>query len=404
MVTRLRKETILVLVAEAKGALPIIESCAAAGLHVVAASEHRFCSGFYSHGADERFIYPSPKSDPDECVKYLLDLVRKRSIAALFPAGDLMTWLIAKHQDAFRKYTAVVLPPYDVFVQGREKILTLKAATRAGCPIPDTWYPQEQDLRDIIQEVNYPVLIKPSLSQGARGITICRSGEEVLSQYPAVEERFGDCFIQEFVPQTGVQYKVDAIFNHAHELLAGVVSAKLRYYPPTGGSSVINRTECRPDIMDSAVNVLKELKWVGFCDFDFITDPRDNVVKLIEINPRYPESYRATVAAGVDMTKIMYQLAKGESPAPQLEYQSGKYLRFLFADIMWFLTAKQDRWRSRPNWFDFFRSDTIYQLMRAHDWGPIMGYILQNLSMLWDKDMREFRLRFKNVKAKAESK
>jgi len=396
---RKEKEVVMVLEAETKAVVPIIESCAAAGLHVIAGSSKRYCCGFYCHGTRQRVIYPSPELKPDECIDEILGFLKRRRIDVLFPAGDLMTYLVAKRQDQFRRFTRMVLPPYEVFMHGRDKTLTLKAAARAGCPIPLTWYPQEQDLQQIAREASYPVLIKPAVGHGARGITFCRTADELISNYRRIETDYGQSFVQEYVPQTGMQYKVDVILDGSQNLLAGVVYAKLRYYPPTGGSSVLNKTEHRPDILESALKTLRQLKWVGFCDFDFITDPRDNVVKLMEINPRFPESYRATVAAGVDMTRILYRLAKGETVQPQLAYDKDRYVRFLFGDIMWFLTTRSNRWTARPSFFDFFRSDMMYQLVRANDFGPVMGYLLANLSLLWDKQAREFRLRFRNVQS-----
>jgi len=390
------KKTIMVLETQAKAALPVIESCASAGLHVIACAPHKHCSGFYSRVVDERVLYPRADIDPDGVVRFLLDFLKKRSVSVMFPVGDLMTDLVAQHQHEFREYTNLLLPDYDIFVQGRNKILTLKAAQRAGCPMPKTWYPEDESIEQIAEKISdYPVLIKPALSAGARGITFCQSSEELIEKYPLIEADFKECFVQEFVPQTGIQYKVDAVLDRSQELLSGVVYAKLRYYPVSGGSSVLNKTEHRQDILDSAIRVLKELKWIGFCDFDFITDPRDGIVKLIEINPRFPESYRATVSAGVDMTKIMYQLAIGQEPEKQLEYEEGKYTRFLFGDVMWFLTTASGRWNARPSFFKFLGSDLKYQLLRAKDPGPIVGYFMENLSMLWDKDIRKSRLRLK---------
>ena len=379
------KESVLVLEVQVKAALPIIESCSAAGLHVIGCAPHKHCSGFYSKAVNERILYPRTDIDPDNVVKFLLRFVKDRDISVMFPVGDVMTDLIARHQDEFREYTNLVLPDYDIFVQGRNKILTLQAAEHAGCPIPKTWYPGNQSLKQIAEQVDYPVLIKPALSAGARGMTFCKSRDDLLEKYPRIEDDFGDCFIQEFVPQTGLQYKVDVVFDRSQKLLAGVVYAKLRYYPVSGGSSVLNKTEHRPDILDSAIKVLKKLKWVGFCDFDFITDPRDNVVKLIEINPRFPESYRATVAAGVDMTGILYQLAAGQNPEPQLEYLDNKYTKFLFGDIMWFLTTPKGRWNADPSFFKFWGSDTMYQLIRAKDWGPVIGYLMENIAMSYEE-------------------
>jgi len=389
----MKRETVFVLEAHGKAAVPVIESCGKMKLYVLAGSSRRYNCGFYCRATRERIVYPCPKHEPDACVAFLIDVLRKRQVSVLFPVGDVMTDLIARHQDEFRKYTRLVLPPYSIFVQGRDKIPTLQAAKRAGCPIPYTWYPKAQSLDQIARESDSPVLSKPAIGIGARGITFCQSPQELMSKFPAIETAFGESFVQEYIPQTGVQYKVDTILDQNQNALAGVVYAKLRYYPPTGGSSVLNKTERRPDIFESAMKVLRELKWFGFCDFDFITDPRDNQVKLMEINPRYPESYRTTVAAGVDMTKIMYQLAMGQTPIPQMDYQENRYVRFLCGDLMWFFTTKDNRWKTQPSFFDFFRSDTLYQLERAHDWGPIMGYLLDNLVMLWDKEERQFKLR-----------
>ena len=387
------KESVLVLEAQAKASIPILESCADMGLHVIAGSSKRHCCGFYSRAAKERVLYANPEKEQDKCITFLLDFLRNREISVLFPVGDIMTDLVAKHQDRLRKHTRLILPRYDIFVQGRNKTLTLKAAAKAGCPIPKTWYPQEQPLEKIANEAVYPVLIKPAISAGARGITFCYNRDELLEKFPRIEELYNESFVQEFIPQTGTQYKADIILDNNQKLLAGVVYAKLRYYPPSGGSSILNKTEKRPDILESAIKVLKNLKWVGFCDFDFVTDPRDGIAKLIEINPRYPESYRATVAAGVDMTKLMYQLAMEQNPVPQLDYLEGRYLRFLFGDIMWFLTTKENRWIVKPSFFSFFRRDTIYQLLRAKDWGVIIGYMMENMEMLWNRKLRKTRLR-----------
>ena len=390
-------KTVLVLEADAKASVPIIESCVKMGLNVIVGSSKKYCCGFYTRGVSEKVIYPSDQKYPAECISFIVDFIRKEQVSVVFPVGDVMTDLVARHQDEFRKYANLLLPPYDVFKQGRDKILTLKAAAAAGCPIPPTWYPKERNIKEISQQMKYPVLIKPAISAGARGITFCYKPEDLIEKYLLIEKSFGDCFVQKFVSQTGTQYKVDIVLEDAGKIFAGVVYEKLRYYPATGGSSVLNKTVYRPDILESAVKVLSQIGWKGFCDFDFITDPDDGIVKLMEINPRFPESYLATVSAGVDMTKIIYQLAMGQKPQPQLDYAVDRYTRFLLGDIMWFLTTKKGRWNAKPNFFNFFRRDTKDQLLRVRDWGPIFGYILQNLSMIWDSEEREYRLRFGNI-------
>jgi predicted ATP-grasp superfamily ATP-dependent carboligase len=386
--------SILVMEVHAKAAVSVLESCRAAGLHVIAGSWKKYGCGQYSRAVDDKIYYPRPDTQPDQCIQFLLDYLQDNDIEVIFPVGDRMTDMIAKHQDQFREVTNVILPSYDIFTKGRNKIQTLKTAVLENCPIPLTWYREDVSLDTVISNISsYPVLIKPAVSAGARGITICKNAQDVQNQYTKIKERYGECFIQDFVPQQGMQFKVDAVMNHNQELLAGVVYEKLRYYPPGGGSSVLNKSIHRPDILDAAVRVMKRLGWVGLCDFDFIEDPRDGAVKLMEINPRFPESFRATVAAGVDMTKILYQLATGQTPDKQLQYRANQYNRFLFGDLMWFLKTKEKRLRVRPSFFRFWGKDMYYQLIRKNDLGPIWGYLLENIEMVWNKKLRQERLR-----------
>ncbi|MCE5340992.1 MAG: ATP-grasp domain-containing protein [Planctomycetaceae bacterium] len=389
--------SVLILEVHAKASLPVIESCKAMGLKVIAGSSKKYCCGMCSKAVDSKVIYPHIEKNQDEFIVFLLDFLKSNTVDMVFPVGDVMTDIIAQNQEQIRKYTKLLLPVYDIFVQGRNKIGTLKVAEKAGCPIPLTWYPEDESLEQIVNKIpQYPVLIKPAISAGARGITFCYNKDEILNNFDKVQKDYGQSFIQEYVPQGGMQYKVDAIMDQNQELYAGVVYSKLRYYPVDGGSSVLNKTEHRPDILEQAVNVMKELKWVGLCDFDFITDPRDGIVKLMEINPRFPESYRTVEAGGVDMTKIIYQLAIGQKPEPQLQYKENQYNRFLFGDIMWFFKTKENRFKAKPSFFHFYGKDMYYQLIRKNDMGPLFGYIIENMAMIYDKKLREQRLRLKD--------
>ena len=397
-----RRPNVFVLEVQNKAALPVIESAHAHGRRVIAGAPRRYCLGFYSRSVRERVIYPSPVDDPERCIAFLLRYLSRGHVDVLFPTDDAMTDLVARHQDAIRRHTRLVIPPYEVFSGGRDKILTLQAAERAGVPIPRTWYPHEQGLEAVAAEAEYPCLIKPAVSAGARGMTLVNAPEELTEKLPAVEQEFGRCFVQDFVPHTDVQYKVDAVMGEGGRLLAGVVYSKLRYYPPSGGSSVLYRIVRRPDVLDLAVSVMRELKWYGFCDFDFITDPRDGLVKLMEINPRYPESFRATCVAGVDMTEMIYQLACGLDVAPQLDYRAGGFLRFLPGDLLWFLTSR-DRFQQLRSFLTSFTPSVRCQIVSRRDPGPLIGYLLENLLILASPAERATRFRLRQARQSSPS-
>jgi predicted ATP-grasp superfamily ATP-dependent carboligase len=391
-----RRPEVLIFEAEAKSALPVAESFARQGFRVVAASSRRYCAAFYSRSVRERVVMPNEMTHPDACLSFLLDLVRRRRFEMIIPLGDIVTDLVCSRQQEFSKCARMLLVPYETFRIGRDKVNTARAARGCGVPIPRTWFPEEQDLDEIAGETDYPVLIKPAVANGARGITFVHRRDELREKYEAISRTFGRTFVQELVPHAGgIQHKVDLILERDGTLLAGVVYSKIRYYPPSGGSSVLNCSVHHPEILEYATRVARHIGWFGLCDFDFITDPRDGVPKLMEINPRFPESFRMCEAAGVDFPMILYRMACGERIEPQRDYAAGRYLRFLPGDLMWFMTAKGQRFKTRPSFFRFFDGDTTYQVLSLRDPGPIMAYLLENLMVLLDPKERGFRFRLK---------
>lgn len=391
------RSTVFVMEAQAKAALPVIECLARGGLRVVAGSEKRWNSGFYSRGCRARYVYPSPRSRKREFQEWLLSLVRRTPIEVLFPVGHYGALAVCEIQDEIRGHTRMIMPPLEVFMAGYAKIPTMKAALAAGVPIPDSWFPADAagGLDEVLPQISrWPVLIKPSVGVGARGIIWCRNPDEARERFDRIAGEFGACYLQDFVPPGGMQYKVDMLVDDTQRRLAGIVYGKTRMYPPDGGSSVLNYAADRPDILDFAHRMLVALRWTGFCDFDFVEDPRDGQVKLMEINPRFPESFHMGTSVGIDFPMMIYRLARGEPVEPVDGYPTDRYLRFLPGDLLWALRVDRRRLFSTwPSWFSFLDSRTAYQLCRAHDWGPIMGYFLENAFSFLDPAVRRERLR-----------
>ena len=390
--------TVFVIEAQGKAALPVIESMARAGLRVAAGSERRFNSGFYCRGCREKHVYPSPRFEPDVFKQWLLEFLDRRDIEMLFPNGHYGSLAVSEIQAEVRKRTLLMLPEHSVFRKGYEKIRTMKAAMAAGVPIPDSWFPGDHDaegLDGVLPQItSWPILIKPSVGVGARGLTWCHDPEEVRERFPRIEAEYGESYLQDFVPPGGMQYKVDMLVDTNQNLLAGIVYGKTRMYPPDGGSSVLNFSADRPDILEYAYKMLVELKWQGFCDFDFVDDPRDGQAKLMEINPRFPESFRMGTSVGIDFPKMLYDLAHGQPVAPVKDYPKNRFLRFLPGDLMWFLRVdNRRRFSTWPSWFNFFDARTAYQICKLSDPGPLIGYLLENLSILLDRKLRSERLR-----------
>lgn len=395
-----RRPTVFVIEAQGKAVLPVIESLSRAGLRVAVGSEKRFNSGFYSRRCRERYVYPSPRYRPHAFQQWLLDFLGRHPIEMLYPNGHYGAAAVSEIQDDVRRHTLLVLPDHGVFLAAYEKIRTMKAALAAGIPIPDSWFPGDHaaGVEAVLPLLSrWPVLIKPSVGVGARGLTWCHSAEELRRRFSQVVADYGESFVQEFVPP-GAQYKVDILVDSHQRLLAGIVYGKTRMYPPDGGSSVLNYSVDRPDVLALAHKMLVHLGWVGFCDFDFVEDPRDGRVKLMEINPRFPESFRMGTSVGIDFPKMLYDLAHGREVVPVTHYPANRFLRFLAGDLMWFLRVdNKRRFGTWPSWFRFFDSRTVDSICSLSDIGPMMGYALENLAILFHREARRDRFRLDSM-------
>jgi predicted ATP-grasp superfamily ATP-dependent carboligase len=329
---------------------------------------------------------------PMDFVRWLQRLLRTREYPVTMVCGEQPTYLLSRYKEEFSSYTSIPLVDFDTFIMCRDKSLTMKEATRCGVPIPKTWYPEEEGIESVARSVSYPVILKPCISNGARGISYPNCAEELIANYYKTKEEYGACIVQEKIPHTGTQYKAELLLNKDLEVRIWGVYSKIRYYPPTGGSSTLNKTVYYLEILKLAEKILRHIGWWGMGDCDFIVDPRDNIPKLMEINPRFTRTIRVLVEAGLDYPYELYRLALGEDPKERKSYRQGVYLRYLAGDLGWFMRSS-DRFRTRPSFFKFFGKDLHYEEFSFHDPGPALGFWFSMLKDMLDIQERRRRLR-----------
>lgn len=386
------KPRCLVLDAEMQGCLPLLESFCNLGFHVTAGSYKRLNMGFCSKYVHRRVIYPSPARSPQAFTQRILELAKQHEYEFILPVDDFSTGLLSEHKSIFLPYTKIPVVPFETFMTARDKSKTIKTALQCDVPCPSTFFPEEDAIADIARKVPYPALVKPNIASGARGITLVQDAGDLEKAYLDIKTRYGECHIQEYIPKGGPQHKADLFLDQDRNLKAGIVYCKLRYFPVNGGSSVMNRTVHKPEIIEHAYRLLKAMDWYGFADFDFITDPRDGIAKLMEINPRMPNTFRIGLVAGIDFPSMIVKLVRGEEIPSKQAYELDMYLRYFALDMLWFLKSP-DRFRANPSFFSLGGRKVHDQIISLRDPGPIVGFCLENLFALLDRGTRKSRFR-----------
>ena len=203
-------------------------------------------------------------------------------------------------------------------------------------------------------------------------------------------DRWGASHLQELIPEGGGQFKSDIAVGRKGEILALFVCKKIRFFPVEGGSSTLIASLRHAQIERDVPKLTRSLGWYGFADYDFIVDPRDGVAKLMECNPRFPESLVVNVFSGADFPWLVYQLARTGNAEPSPRYVEERYARFLVGDLMWFLHSPE-RWKAQPSFFKFFGKDLKYYVEQANDPGPTLCSLLEALFTLFSPKQIAYR-------------
>ena len=165
------------------------------------------------------------------------------------------------------------------------------------------------DVKKILDELTFPVILKPTESSGSKGLEYVIKKENLIETFEKTSQNFGETIIQELIPPGGEAYGFEGLFNKNSEPRAIFVHQRLREYPITGGPSTLRMGVKNEEIAELGTRLLKNLGWYGIAMVEFKVDPRDNIPKLMEINPRFWGSLSLPVASGVDFPYLLCKMA-----------------------------------------------------------------------------------------------
>lgn len=310
---------------------------------------------YHTRYAKHKVIAPSPTEDA-RYYSFLIDYIRKYAIDVLVPMNDHTAYFLSRHKNELAEYARFVIPDLHTFEAGYDKQSLMRLCAENNYPHPRSLN-LEMQISDAVTFV-YPALIKPNHMTGGRGMTLVESYEDFDALYPAIRKVYGPCHLQEFIPSGGRQLKVQVYVQNGSVYASSVIH-KQRFYPENGGSSCCNVSIREDLLVEMCSAVLKKLNWEGFADFDLIEDPRDGVVKIMEINPRVPACIKSVIESGVDYANMIVSASLAE-PLLEYEYNPGCSLRHIGFEVLWFLYSKK-RFKSQPSWFKFFGKSLYFQ-------------------------------------------
>jgi D-aspartate ligase len=298
--------------------LAAIRSLGRAGIPVVALDHRRSALGFRSRYADG-VLSPDPR-DEEAFVSFLAELgERLERPAPVFPTHDEPLNAIARGRERLGDRFRYPFPSWEVLSRVQSKRAQLEAAGEAGVSVPRTLHPRSpEEARLAGAELGYPVLVKPSTTEGFRrrfGRPFrCENEVELEQAYEQAEPY--EPMVQEVIPGGDEQlYTLGSYVAGEGEALGLFCGRKLRQTPPRVGTCRVGEAVWIEEVVQQGLALLRTLRFHGISQVEFKRDPRDGGLKLMEVNPRLWQWHGLAAACGVDVPLIAYRDLAGERPA-----------------------------------------------------------------------------------------
>ena len=192
-----------------------------------------------------------------------------------------------------------------------------------GVATPRVWSADgRRALLTLADDLPFPCLLKPALIHRARDflsgrkVLIARSREEFNDLVDAIPGKLGSWLVQEIVPGSESEITLFGGYIDSSGKQRQAFSArKVRQYPPGFGSaSLVASLPCE-ETVERTLAFLESVGFRGICGAEFKRDPRDGVLKIIEINPRPTLWFQIAHDSGKRIVEaLIADLTRGEQP------------------------------------------------------------------------------------------
>lgn len=252
----------------------------------------RYCRS-YVHVAPSALDFEHLRGDG---LRLLQDYVRDHAIDLVIP-GDLRATL------GLSKLAPDALPRFPVAHQDVLQLLHDKwtfhqLLTREGLPSPRTELLDPSSLK-----LEFPIIVKPSGSEGGEGIHICESKEE-LAALCTTDAVSGRRYIAQ---QLIIGHDIDVSVLAEH----GKIVAYTIQHTETHD---VKRFVLDDHMLEVAAAIVAATQFHGLAHFDMRIDGQTGELYVLECNPRVWGSLMYSVWAGVNFIDLGCQLALGQRP------------------------------------------------------------------------------------------
>lgn len=186
---------------------------------IIAADANAFAFGLYE--VDDRYILPL--ADDPGYVSALLALCESEGVAAILPGTQPEVRVLAANRETLASAGRVpIVNPSEVVKLCANKWRLYEWLTMEGIDTPKTV--RADRWADLIREVGYPIVGKPTENTGAsRGVAILKNEAEVDRYLAEVDANGTEVVFQEYVGEGDEEYTVGVLVTKTGDVIDSIV-------------------------------------------------------------------------------------------------------------------------------------------------------------------------------------
>ena len=331
---------ILVLEGYCKQVLPFLRGFKKLGCEVSVLCASKLDCGYASRLPDHKILGVCDPHLPKESEQYIIKLIKENHFDVVFPPFDFSARILSHNKEELSKYAIIYANDRAVFDRANNKEEVMKVCMESDIPCPQTFFNVEK-LEDIDSKIQFPAIIKPHSMYGARGFHLFHTAEEMRGYVKEKHIDLKEYVIQEYIPSGSRLMGGNVMIDRNGDIKSSYLYICEHIYPERGGTSTLNGIMVRPDISSNCDKLVKLMGLQGEMGVDLMLDSRDNVGKVIEINPRPVHGIALGFFAGVNHAQQILEDAYGMAVTPMQITAPRTASRIGQTDVLWFLSSKE---------------------------------------------------------------
>lgn len=335
-----KSQHVLILEGYCKQVLPFIRGFKELGCVVTVLCHSRLDCAYASRLPDHKILGMCDMYHPKESEEYIVQLVKSGIYDIVFPPFDFSARILSHHKEELSAYSYICANDSKIFDAANDKETVMRVCMDNAIPCPKTIF-DVSSIKDVEKsQLPYPIIIKPRSMFGARGFHVANNFDDLRNYVSNNDINLYDYVIQECIPLDSDVMSGNVYIDRYGDVKSSFLYVSKHLYPESGGTSTLNVLIDSKEIHDTCSTLVKKMRLRGVVGIDLMIDSRDNIAKVIEINPRASHSVAIGFISGFNLAQQILEDANAMPVTLFDKTDTSICMRIGQTDMLWFLKSK----------------------------------------------------------------